>query len=111
VIQDPSKYHWFAIVFTVDAYLYVLLAASTAGTTYLLDAHPKRAGAVLVVIPVTRGLVSFGVSKQTVTYIQNIGARNVFGIYAAVVGVFAILGIGIYFKGKRLRHFCARWAV
>ncbi|KAL8299066.1 hypothetical protein RB600_003565 [Gaeumannomyces tritici] len=111
VLADPSRFHWMAIAFTVDAYLYILLAASTAGTTYLIDAYPRRAGAILVVIPVTRGLVSFGVSNGTVDYIARIGAPNLYGIYAGLIAVFGLLGCVLYWKGKVVRRFCTRWAV
>ncbi|TLD32766.1 hypothetical protein PspLS_00046 [Pyricularia sp. CBS 133598] len=110
VIANPERYHWMAIAFTVDAYLYILLAASTIGTTYLIDAYPKRAGAILVVIPVTRGLVSFGISNGTVGYIANIGAANLFGVYAAVIAIFGIMGCALFWTGKSVRRFCAPWA-
>ncbi|KAL8383412.1 hypothetical protein RB595_006931 [Gaeumannomyces hyphopodioides] len=108
VLADPSRFHWMAIAFTVDAYLYILLAASTAGTTYLIDAYPRRAGAILVVIPVTRGLVSFGVSNGTVDYIARIGAPNLYGIYAGLIALFGLLGCVLYWKGKAVRRFCTR---
>ncbi|GME50715.1 Major facilitator superfamily [Neofusicoccum parvum] len=110
-VQNPGKYHWMLVVVTVNAYLLILLAGSTVGTTYLVDAHPKRAGAILVVIPVTRGLVSFGISKRTVDYISAIGALNTFGVYTGVGGIFFFMGIGVFFYGKRMRKFCAPYAV
>lgn len=110
-VQNPGKYHWMLVVVTVNSYLLILLAGSTVGTTYLVDSHPMRAGAILVVIPVTRGLVSFGLSKRTVDYIANIGALNTFGIYTGVGFIFFLLGVGVFYYGKRMRAFCARWAV
>ncbi|TLD04524.1 uncharacterized protein PgNI_11940 [Pyricularia grisea] len=110
VITNPERYHWMAIAFTVDAYLYILLAASTIGTTYLIDSYPKRAGAILVVIPVTRGLVSFGISNGTVGYIANIGAANLFGVYAGVIALFGLMGCVLFWAGKSVRRFCAPWA-
>jgi hypothetical protein len=109
-LQYPEKYHWFVLAFTVNIWLFLLLAASTVGTTYLLDAHPARAGAIMVVIPVTRGLVSFGISYHTVDYINAIGAASTFGILSGIMGVFGILGIGLYFKGKSIRHVFSKWA-
>ncbi|KLU90384.1 hypothetical protein MAPG_09346 [Magnaporthiopsis poae ATCC 64411] len=108
VLANPERYHWMAIAFTVDAYLYILLAASTAGTTYLIDAYPRRAGAILVILPVTRGLVSFGVSSGTVDYISQIGAPNVYGIYAGLIALFGLFGCVLYWKGKAVRRFCTR---
>ncbi|KAF1970880.1 MFS general substrate transporter [Bimuria novae-zelandiae CBS 107.79] len=109
-IQYPEKFHWFAIAFTVNIWLFLLLAASTVGTTYLLDAHPQRAGAILVVIPVTRGLVSFGISYHTVDYVAAIGAAKTFGILSAIMGVFGLVGVFFYWKGKGVRHYFSRWA-
>ncbi|KAF2188865.1 MFS general substrate transporter [Zopfia rhizophila CBS 207.26] len=110
-IQNQSSYHWFAIAFTVNVWLFLLLGASTVGTTYLLDAHPARAGSILVVIPVTRGLVSFGLSYHTTDYIDAIGGANTFGVYAGLMGFFGLLGILVYYKGKVARHYFSRWAV
>ncbi|KAL8409734.1 hypothetical protein RB594_007986 [Gaeumannomyces avenae] len=71
VLADPSRFYWMAIAFTVDAYLYILLAASTAGTT-------------------------FGVSNGIVNYIARIGAPNPHGIYAGLIAVFGLLGCVLY---------------
>ncbi|KAF2679808.1 MFS general substrate transporter [Lentithecium fluviatile CBS 122367] len=109
-VQYPEKFHWFAIAFTVNIWLFLLLAASTVGTTYLLDAHPARAGAILVVIPVTRGLVGFGISYHTVEYVSAIGAAKTFGILSGIMTIFGIVGLGFYWKGKRIRHYFSRWA-
>ncbi|KAG4425114.1 hypothetical protein IFR04_001681 [Cadophora malorum] len=108
--QNPFKYHWLAIVFPQDVILLVLFACNTVGLTYLLDAHPQRAGPICVVICVCRGLISFGVSRNTVTYVDNVGFLNLFGIYTGIVGVFAVMGVAVFVWGKKLRIFCARWA-
>ncbi|KAJ3544056.1 hypothetical protein NM208_g3248 [Fusarium decemcellulare] len=110
-VADPWHYHWFALVVTIDAYLFIMLSASTAGTTYVIDSHPKRAGAMLVVLPVTRGLVGFGISYHTADYIKNIGAVATFGIYAGVSALVGVLGLVLFWKGKPLRHFCANHVV
>ena len=87
-----------------------MFACNTVGLTYLLDAHPQRAGPICVVICVCRGLISFGVSRNTVTYVDNVGFLNLFGIYTGIVGVFAVMGVAVFVWGKKLRIFCARWA-
>ncbi|KAH6689821.1 major facilitator superfamily domain-containing protein [Plectosphaerella plurivora] len=109
-IAEPGRFHWFAIVLTVNAYLFILLSASTAGTTYVIDSHPKDAGAMLVVLPVTRGLVGFGVSFHTSDYLSSIGPVATFGIYAGISAVIGVLGVLLFWKGKKLRHFCAQYA-
>jgi hypothetical protein len=109
-LQYPEKYHWFALAFTVNIWLFLLLAGSTVGTTYLLDAHPARAGAIMVVIPVTRGLLSFGISYHTVDYMNTIGAASTFGILSGIMGLFGLVGVGLYFTGKRIRQVFSKWA-
>ncbi|KAJ0168341.1 putative MFS-type transporter [Colletotrichum tanaceti] len=108
VLENPEKFHWMAIVCIVDGYLIVLLGANTVGMTYLIDSHPSFAGAILVALPVTRGLVGYGISKHTTQYIANIGSVMTFGIYAAVSAAFCLLGITLYFTGKTVRRLCAR---
>lgn len=94
---------------TVDAYLYILLAASNIATMYLIDACPERVGANLVLIPVTRDLVSFGISNGTVGYIANIDTANLSGVYAAVIFIFGLMGCVMFWTGKSARRFCAPW--
>ncbi|KAK7437785.1 hypothetical protein CaCOL14_000490 [Colletotrichum acutatum] len=108
VLKNPVRYHWMAIVSVVDGYLIVLMGVSTVGTAYLIDSHPSFAGAILVALPVTRGLVGFGLSKHTTTYIANIGPVKTFGIYAAVSAAFCLLGVVLFFKGKKVRKLCAQ---
>ncbi|KAJ0322850.1 hypothetical protein COL5a_008679 [Colletotrichum fioriniae] len=108
VLKNPERYHWMAIVSVVDGYLIVLMGVSTVGTAYLIDSHPSFAGAILVALPVTRGLVGFGLSKHTTTYIANIGPVKTFGIYAAVSAAFCLLGVVLFFKGKKVRKLCAQ---
>ncbi|KAK1688467.1 major facilitator superfamily domain-containing protein [Colletotrichum godetiae] len=108
VLKNPEQYHWMAIVSVVDGYLIVLMGVSTVGTAYLIDSHPSFAGAILVALPVTRGLVGFGLSKHTTTYIANIGPVKTFGIYAAVSAAFCLLGVILFFKGKKVRRLCAQ---
>lgn len=108
VLESPEKYHWMAVVSVVDGYLIVLMGVNTVGTAYLIDSHPSFAGAILVALPVTRGLVGFGLSKHTAEYIASIGAVQTFGIYAAVSAAFCLLGIILFYNGKRVRRLCAQ---
>ncbi|KAL5878148.1 hypothetical protein ACKVWC_007298 [Pyricularia oryzae] len=110
VTANPERCHWRAIAFTVDAYLYILLAASNIATMYLIDACPERVGANLVVIPVTRDLVSFGISNGTIGYIANIGIANLPGVYAGVIANFCLMGCVVFWMGKSVRRFDVPWA-
>ena len=107
--ENPYGYHWMAIIFPQNVWLFLLFAANTVGITYLLDSHPKRAGPVLVIMCLMRGLVSFGVSYHTVDYVDAVGYVRLFGIYAGLMALFGVLGIGVFVWGKRIRHWVVRW--
>ncbi|GKT86546.1 MFS transporter [Colletotrichum tofieldiae] len=108
VLKNPERFHWMAIASVVDGYMIVMFGANTVGTTYLIDSHPSLAGAILVALPLTRGLVGFGVSKHTMQYLATLGPVNTFSIYAAISTAFCLLGIILYFTGKKVRGVCAR---
>ncbi|TDZ46053.1 putative MFS-type transporter [Colletotrichum trifolii] len=107
VLRNPENFHWMSIVAVVDGYLIVLMGVNTVGTAYLIDSHPNFAGAILVALPVTRGLVGFGLSKHTTEYIANLGPLKTFGVYASVSAGFCVLGVLLFFTGKRVRRMCA----
>lgn len=108
--QFPEKYHWFALVFANAAYYFCFVGANIAAITYLLDSYPARGGPVLVVICALRGFVSFGVSYGVAGFIERDGYDGSFGTYAGLTAVFGVLGIVVFFTGKRIRGFTSRWA-
>jgi hypothetical protein len=97
--SNPEKYHWFAIVFAFGGYYFGFIGANIAGITYLLDSYPARAGPVLVVITALRGFVSFGTSYD-----------GSFGAYAGITAILGLIGVPIFFYGKRIRQFTGKWA-
>lgn len=108
--QHPDRYHWFVIVFANAAYYFAFVGANIAAITYLLDSYPARAGPVLVVITAFRGFVSFGVSYGVAKFINGAGYDGSFGTYGGLTALFGMLGIPIFFFGKRIRKFTGRWA-
>ncbi|KZL75655.1 major facilitator superfamily protein [Colletotrichum incanum] len=93
ILKNPERFHWMAIASVVDGYLIVMFGANIVGTTYLIDSHPSFAGAILVALPLTRGLVGFEVSKHTMQYLANIGPVTTFSIYTAISAAFCLLGV------------------
>jgi hypothetical protein len=108
--QHPDKYHWFVIVFANAAYYFAFVGANIAAITYLLDSYPARAGPVLVVITAFRGFVSFGVSYGVAKFIDGAGYDGSFGTYGGLTALFGLLGVPIFFFGKRIRKFTGKWA-
>ncbi|KAK8159716.1 major facilitator superfamily domain-containing protein [Phyllosticta citrichinensis] len=107
--QHPGDYHWFALVFANAGYYFCFVGANIAAITYLLDSYPARGGPMLVVICALRGFVSFGVSFGVADFIERSGYDGSFGTYAGLTGLFGLLGIAVFFTGKRIRAFTGRW--
>ena len=108
--QYPDRYHWFIYVWVVAAYYFAFVGANIVAITYLLDSYPARAGPLLVIICAFRGIMSFGVSYGIAPFIEHSGYTGAFGVFAALTGAFGVLGVPIYFFGKRIRAFTGRWA-
>ncbi|KAI7361331.1 MFS general substrate transporter [Hortaea werneckii] len=109
--QHPDQYHWFAIAFAYAAYYFCFLGANIGGITYLLDSYPARSAPVLVVICAFRGFVSFGTSYGVTNFIETSGYDGSFGTYAGLTALFGLLGLPVFFYGKRIRQFTGKWAV
>jgi formate hydrogenlyase subunit 3/multisubunit Na+/H+ antiporter MnhD subunit len=80
-----------------------------AGITYLLDAYPTRPASSLVVLCAMRGVISFCLSYGTVSLYSNYGYNGAFGLFGGITSIFGVLGVVVYFTGKRIRKFVAPW--
>ncbi|KAJ5369732.1 major facilitator superfamily transporter [Penicillium cataractarum] len=105
----PERFHWFSIVFGYCAQYFSFVGASIAGQAYLLDAYPSAQGAVLVLVCAMRGVIQFGLSYGISEFQAAAGYAVVFGTYGGLTALFGLLGIVIFFTGKRIRQFTARW--
>lgn len=106
----PEKYHWFLYVWAVAAYYFAFIGANVAAITYLLDSYPARAGPVLVIVCAFRGIISFGTSYGTSPFIDGHGYDGAFAVYGALTAAIGLLGIPVYFFGKRIRKVTGRFA-
>lgn len=89
------------------------LGANTVGITYVLDSWPREAGALLLVVAAGRGFISFGLGYGTVPSVDKLGYDGAMNMYAIVCGVVSLLGIPVFFLGKRVRLWTLRhyWPV
>ncbi|USW52693.1 Putative major facilitator superfamily, MFS transporter superfamily [Septoria linicola] len=106
----PERYHWFAIAWAYAAYYFAFIGANIAAITYLLDSYPARAAPVLVVITAMRGFVSFGTSYGVAKFIAREDYDGSFGAYAGLTAAHGLLGIPVFWYGKRIRQYTGRWA-
>jgi hypothetical protein len=58
---------------------------------------------------VARGIVSFAFTWFISGWVMDQGAAKPFGVFTAIMGVFSLLTVALYFYGKRLRIATASW--
>ncbi|KAL4995518.1 major facilitator superfamily domain-containing protein [Aspergillus recurvatus] len=108
--QHPESYHWFVYAWAVAAYYFCFVGANIVAITYLLDSYPARAGPLLVIICAFRGIISFGTSYGTATFVENHGYDGAFGTFAGLTAALGLCGVPVYIWGKRIRAFTGRFA-
>jgi len=107
---NPTKYHWFVYVWAIAAYFFAFIGANIVAITYLLDSYPARAGPILVIICAFRGIMSFGVSYGIAPFIERNGYDGAFNTFGGLTGALGLLGVVIYFFGKKFRAITGKWA-
>ncbi|KAK6212002.1 hypothetical protein LQW54_005530 [Pestalotiopsis sp. IQ-011] len=106
----PDRFHWFVYVWGVAAYYFAFVGANIVAITYWLDSNPARAGPMLIVICTFRGIISFGVSYGISPFIESHGYAGTFGTFGGLTGAMGLLGVPVYFYGKRIRQFTGRYS-
>ncbi|KAI5477292.1 major facilitator superfamily transporter [Pseudohyphozyma bogoriensis] len=101
--ENPTKVHWFSVVFTYCGIYYAFVAASVCGITYLLDAYPTRSGSVLTLICAIRGIISFGINYSLDPTYAKLGYLGAYGMYAGVMGFLGIGAISMFWTGASIR--------
>lgn len=105
----PDRYHWFTYAWAIAAYYFCFIGANIVAITYLLDSYPTRAGPLLIIICAFRGIISFGVSYGITPMTDSLGFDGGFGLFGGLTAAFGLLGIVVYFTGKRLRALTGRF--
>lgn len=105
----PDNYHWFTYVWAIAAYFFTFIGANIVAITYLLDAYPQRASSLLIIICAHRGFLSFGVSFRVWDMVESMGYDGAFNMFAGLTGLMGLLAVPLFFFGKHIRAFTARW--
>ncbi|KAH7309984.1 major facilitator superfamily domain-containing protein [Rhexocercosporidium sp. MPI-PUGE-AT-0058] len=109
---NPFQYsHWASVAVSYNATFFGFLGANIVGITYAIDSFPTRAGAFLVVICAGRGFISFGLSYATLPAISAIGYDGVMIAEASICAGLSVLGIAVYFFGRRIRQMADKWFI
>lgn len=107
--QNPTQWHWSAIVVSFNAEFYAFVGVVVASFTYVIDSYPAYTDAGLVILCFARGAISFGMSYGSLDFIDVSGYDGAFNICAIIVGVLGFLGIFVYWFGKSIRRFTGRF--
>ncbi|KAL4863665.1 hypothetical protein BDV12DRAFT_189503 [Aspergillus spectabilis] len=71
--------------------------------TYIVDSYRSISGECFVLVGVVRAVISCVWTFYVGNWVESVGPALTFGIFAAVLGVFASLTIPLFVYGKRLR--------
>lgn len=102
---DPNQHHqphWFSLVV-----IHCLILMAYAGTlevtfTYMISqTSTADALAAMTLVAIIRGDASFGMSYGVTGFVAQCGYLVSFGVYGALVGVFGLMGVGVYFARPR----------
>ncbi|PQE14052.1 major facilitator superfamily transporter protein [Rutstroemia sp. NJR-2017a BBW] len=105
---SPTKWSWAAIVVPYHLGYFGFLGANLVGITYVVDSFQRAAGPLLLLICAGRGFISFALGYSTVPLVSQIGYDGGMNIYAIICGALSVLGIPIYFFGKRIRQWATK---
>ncbi|KAH8894544.1 MFS general substrate transporter [Thozetella sp. PMI_491] len=105
----PRKVHWIAVVLAVPTDFFSFVGCNIVAITYLLDSFPNFAAPILILITAVRGFVGFGFSYIVTDFVARAGYIGCFGTYAGINFALGIVGAVIFFTGKRLRAFTAKY--
>ncbi|KAI0125168.1 major facilitator superfamily domain-containing protein [Xylariales sp. AK1849] len=87
--------------------LFGIVTVNTVASVYLVESYPNFAGPVLITLTSLRLIIGFGFTFKATAWIRNLGFFKVFSIYATAIAAVGLLGILIYFYGKRIRAWSA----
>ncbi|KAL3466359.1 hypothetical protein BJX64DRAFT_284621 [Aspergillus heterothallicus] len=106
---SPESYHWFVYIWGLAAYNFCFIGANISAITYLLDGYPGSERPILIIICAFRGVISFGATYKISPFVESNGYDGIFGIFGALTCVLGMLGVPVYFWGKQIRKFTAKF--
>lgn len=95
--------HWAAIVMGWGMYVFGVMVASVATTTYALDCYPNASGEVSAFVNFARTVAGFSVGYFQQPWGLKSGFDVSFGIQAAIVAAATGILTFIFFYGDKLR--------
>ena len=81
----------------------------SVGLNYLIEAYGEWASSCFVMVVVFRAIISFAWIFFVGTWTLGAGFAEPFGIFAMLMGIFALTVVPVWLYGKRLRIATAGW--
>lgn len=106
---NSNDYAWPLYPAVLAGFFFAFVGTNIICTTYLLDSYQNRAGPVLIAICASRGILSFLMSFNVAHFIDHIGYDGTFTSFTALYAFLSLLGIPVFFYGKKIRAFTSRW--
>lgn len=78
---------------------------NSALISYVIDAHRQFAIESQIILFALKNLIPFGMGYYFVDWYTKDGAKDVWAVHAGIIAGLALIGIGFYIFGKRLRAF------
>ena len=125
--QNPAPKAWLGLQFGSGMLAFGLMQAPSIGFTYvstlnlamfrralttslqLIEAYNAISGDCFVVVTCLRAIIAFCWTFFVGTWSGEAGPAEPFGIFAMLMGIFALLTIPMMVWGKRTRIATARW--
>ncbi|KAL6230898.1 hypothetical protein BDW75DRAFT_248257 [Aspergillus navahoensis] len=102
-ICSARQLSWVGAAFGYAMQGFGLTALSNIVVTYAVDSYQHFAGEALVIVFVIRNTIAMLLALYTVDWQQATGTENAFGEMVAMQYFFLILGIPMFYYGKRIR--------
>ena len=109
VAQNPSPTGWVGLSFGYGMVAFGLMQAPSVGFNYLIESYTSIAGDCFVAVTSTRAIVSFAWTFFVGNWVNHSGPAEPFGIFAMLMGIFALMTIPVLIWGKRFRIWTAKW--
>ncbi|KAJ4343759.1 hypothetical protein N0V87_000040 [Didymella glomerata] len=109
VAQNPSPTGWVGLSFGYGMVAFGLMQAPSVGFNYLIESYTSIAGDCFVAVTSARAVVAFAWTFFVGDWVHHDGAAEPFGIFAMLMGLFALMTIPVLIWGKRFRIWTAKW--
>lgn len=94
---------WVGMVFGLGMVGLGITQIPSVGFNYLIDAYGPLAADCFVMTTIARSAISFAWTFFAGHWVETAGAETPFGVFGALMGLFSLLTLPVWYWGKRMR--------